>query len=197
MNDFTIRPATPADVPALEELIPLSTRELMAGYYTPEQMAAALSGGERTTEGGTLPARRTAPVFGVDRHLIDDGTYFVADAAGRVVGCGGWSRRKAVFGGDRGREGEDAYIDPATEPARVRAFFVHPDWARRGIGRALLSECEAAIRAAGFRDIVMVATLAGVPLYEATGYTVQERYEVPLAEGLVLPVVRMGKTVEG
>jgi predicted N-acetyltransferase YhbS len=177
MSDFTIRPARPDDVPALEELIPLSVRELMAGHYSPKQMAAALG-----------------PVFGVDRRLIDDGTYFVAEAGGRVVGCGGWSRRKAVFGGDRGRAGEDAYIDPATDPARIRAFFVHPDWARRGIGRALLRVCETAIRAAGFRDIVMVATLPGVPLYEATGYAVQERYEVKLTDELVLPVVRMGKT---
>lgn len=192
MNDFTIRPARLDDVPALEELIPLSVRELMAGYYSPAQMAAAL-GEERTSGGGTFSARRTGPVFGVDRHLIEDGTYFVADAGGRVVGCGGWSRRKAVYGGDRGREGEDTYIDPTTDPARIRAFFVHPRWARRGIGRALLRECEAAIRAAGFRDIVMVATLPGVPLYEATGYAVQERYEVKLTDELVLPVVRMGK----
>jgi GNAT superfamily N-acetyltransferase len=176
MSAFTLRRATPADVPALEELIPLSVRELMAGYYTPAQMAAAIG-----------------PVFGVDRRLIEDGTYFVADAGGRIVGCGGWSRRKAVFGGDRGRAGEDTTIDPATDAARVRAFVVHPEWARRGIGRALLRECEMAIRAAHFRDIVMVATLAGVPLYEAEGYEVQERYEVPLGEGLTLPVVRMGK----
>jgi GNAT superfamily N-acetyltransferase len=180
MNAFTIRPARADDISALEDLIPLSTHALMVGYHTPEILAAAIG-----------------PVFGVDRRLIEDGTYFVAEVGGRVVGCGGWSRRKAVFGGDRGRVGEDTFIDPTTDPARIRAFFVHPDFARRGIGRALLNECENAIRAARFRDIVMVATLAGVPLYEATGYAVQERYEVPLAGGLMLPVVRMGKRLTG
>ncbi|HUR54231.1 MAG TPA: GNAT family N-acetyltransferase [Gemmataceae bacterium] len=195
MSDFTIRPARPDDVPALEELIPLSTRELMAAYHTPEQMDAAL-GVDRTSGGGTVHAHRTAPVFGVDRQLIADGTYFLAEVGGRVMGCGGWSRRKAVFGGDRDRPGEDGTIDPARDPARIRAFFVHPDFARRGIGRALLKASEEAIRAAGFRDIVMVATLAGEPLYAAMGYAVQERYEVPLSNGLTLPVVRMGKKLD-
>jgi GNAT superfamily N-acetyltransferase len=164
------------DVPALEELIPLSVRILQAAHYTPAQMEAALG-----------------PVFGVDRQLIADGTYFVVEEAGGIVGCGGWSRRKAVFGGDRARSGQDELIDPSREAARVRAFFVHPDFARRGIGRALLAACESAIVAAKFSSAELVATLAGEPLYAACAYEALERYEVPLPDGLMLPVVRMQK----
>lgn len=134
------------------------------------------------------------PVFGVDRQLISDGTYFVVEHSGHIVGCGGWSRRSAVFGGDRARLAEDAALDPIHDPARIRAFFVHPDWARRGIGRSILFACESAIRAAGFRAAILVATLAGEPLYASFGYAVAERYEVPLADNLALPVVRMVKS---
>jgi GNAT superfamily N-acetyltransferase len=176
---FTIRLACDADIVALEQLIPLSVRGLQSSVYTPAQMEAALG-----------------PVFGVDRQLIRDGTYFVVENDGVIVGGGGWSRRKAVFGGDRERPGEDGALDPEKEPARIRAFFVHPDWARRGIGSAILAKCEGSIRAAGFRDAVMVATLVGEPLYAAFGYAVLERYQVPLGEGLTLPVVRMGKSLE-
>lgn len=173
---FLTRPAREDDLPALEALIPLSVRSLQAPFYSSAQMEAALG-----------------PVFGVDRQLIRDGTYFVVEHSGHMVGCGGWSRRRAVFGGDRARPAEDAALDPAYEPARLRAFFVHPDWTRRGIGRSILAACESALCAAGFREAVLVATLAGEPLYASFGYTVAERYEVPLAGGLVLPVVRMVK----
>ena len=165
-----------ADVSALEELIPFSVRSLQAAHYSPAQMEAALG-----------------PVFGVDRQLIADGTYFVVEEMGRIVGCGGWSRRRAVFGGDRARSGEDEWIDPFREPARIRAFFVHPDFARRGIGRALLAACEEAILENGFQSAELVATLAGEPLYAAFAYEVAERYEVPMSGGLKLPVVRMRK----
>jgi GNAT superfamily N-acetyltransferase len=174
---FSIRFARKEDIPTLEVLIPLSVRALQASFYSPAQMEAAL---------GT--------VFGVDRQLINDGTYFIVEHAGHVVGCGGWSRRRAVFGGDHARSAEDAALDPAHEPARIRAFFVHPDWARRGIGRTLLTACESAICSAGFRDAVLVATLAGEPLYASFGYSVVERYEIPLSEGLTLPAVRMVKS---
>jgi GNAT superfamily N-acetyltransferase len=173
---FSIRLAREEDVPALEILIPLSVRTLQAPFYSAEQMEAAIG-----------------PVFGVDQQLIRDGTYFVSEASGEIVGCGGWSRRRAVFGGDRDRAGEDAALDPNHDPARIRAFFVHPEWARRGIGRAILSACELAIQAAGFRSAVMVATTAGEPLYTAFSYRVAKRYEVPLRQGLSLPVVRMCK----
>jgi N-acetylglutamate synthase-like GNAT family acetyltransferase len=176
---FSIRLAREDDIPALEVLIPLSVRLLQAPFYSSAQMEAALG-----------------PVFGVDRQLIRDGTYFIAEHSGQVVGCGGWSRRLAVCGGDRARAGQDAALDPARDPARVRAFFVHPDWARRGIGRSILSACESDLRAAGFRHAVLVATLAGEPLYAAFGYTAVERYESPLSGGLTLPVVRMTKSFD-
>ncbi len=175
-TNWSLRAANMADVPALEELIPLSVRELQVAHYSPAQMEAALG-----------------PVFGVDRQLIVDGTYFVVEHEGRIVGCGGWSRRRAVFGGDRARGGADELIDPSREPARIRAFFVHPGFARRGIGRAILAACESAIIAAGFPNAELVATLAGEPLYARFGFEVAERYEVPLREGLTLPVVRMKK----
>ena len=174
-----LRLARMDDVPALEELIPLSVRTLQAAHYSPAQMDAALG-----------------PVFGVDRQLIADGTYFVAEHGGQIVGCGGWSKRKAAFGGDRARAGADGLIDPAREPARIRAFFIHPDWARRGIGRAILAACESAIIAAKFPNAELVATLAGEPLYAAFAYVVVERYEVPLAGGLTLPVVKMRKQLQ-
>jgi GNAT superfamily N-acetyltransferase len=174
--NWTLRLARLEDVPALEELIPLSVHSLLVKHYSPAQLAAALG-----------------PAFGVDRQLIQDGTYFAVEQAAQIVGCGGWSRRKAVYGGDRGRAGEDAVLDPQRDPARIRAFFIHPDWVRRGIGRSILVESESAIRAAGFQSIELVATLAGEPLYAAHGYHVVERYEAPLSAGLTLPVVRMSK----
>ncbi|MBI3878310.1 MAG: GNAT family N-acetyltransferase [Verrucomicrobia bacterium] len=174
---WTLRQARENDIQAMEELIPLSVRALQAEHYSAAQMEAAL---------GT--------VFGVDRQLIHDGTYFVVEQDGQLIGCGGWSRRRSLFGSDHGRhETEDAPLDPEREPARIRAFFVHPAWARRGIGRSILSACEAAILEAGFKQADLVATLTGEPLYAASGYTVVERYEVPLADGLTLPVVRMSK----
>ena len=133
------------------------------------------------------------PVFGVDRQLIRDGTYFAVEDADRIVGCGGWSKRKTLYGGDRDRTGEDAELNPQIDPARIRAFFVHPDWARRGIGRAILQHCEAAAIKAGFRQAELVATLTGELLYARFGYAVVERYEAPMTDSLSLPVVRMAK----
>ncbi len=122
-------------------------------------------------------------MFGVDRQLIADSTYFVAEDGATLVGCGGWSKRKTLYGGDHGRDAsEDALLDPATAPARIRAFFVHPRWARRGIGRKLLAACERAAAAAGFRSLELVATLAGVPLYAAGGYRTLERYRHTVGE---------------
>jgi N-acetylglutamate synthase-like GNAT family acetyltransferase len=170
------RLARHADIPALEDLIPLSVRALQAAHYSPAQMNAALG-----------------PVFGVDRQLIRDATYFVVEHDGELIGCGGWSKRKAMYGGDRGRTGEDAELDPRRDPARVRAFFVHPDFARRGIGHSILVACEAAARRAGFQRAELVATLAGEPLYASAGYEVIERYDAPMPGGLALPVVRMAR----
>ena len=166
------------DIPALEVLIPLSVRTLQAGHYSPEQMEAALG-----------------PVFGVDRQLIRDGTYFVVEQNGAIVGCGGWSRRRSLYGGYRDRAGEDTLLDPKCDPARVRAFFVHPEWARRSIGRSIMVACEHAIENAGFLKVEIVATLVGEPLYAAFGYTVNERCEIQMANELNLPVVRMVKSI--
>jgi GNAT superfamily N-acetyltransferase len=175
-----LRLAREADVPALEALIPASVRALQAPYYSTAQMEAAL----------------LDSVFGVDRQLIRDGTYFVAGRDGVIVACGGWSRRRALCGGDSGRKGEDELLDPQQDAARVRAFFVHPAWTRRGIGRSIMTACEQAIIKAGFRTVVIVATLAGEPLYASFDYAVVEHYTIPMSNGLSLPVVRMTKTME-
>jgi len=172
------RLATERDIAAIEALIPVSVRTLQAPYYTGAQMDAAIG-----------------PVFGVDRQLIRDGSYFVVEEDGQVIGCGGWSRRASLCGSDRGRGPDEAELDPAVDPARIRAFFVHPRWARRGIGRSLMAACEAAIAVAGFRTVVIMSTLAGEPLYAAHGYRVTERSEAELAGGLSLPVVRMERTL--
>jgi len=176
--DWTLRIANDGDIPRIVALIPLSVRSLQAAYYSTAQMESAIG-----------------PVFAVDRQLISDGTYFVVEHAGELIGCGGWSRRRSMFGGDHGRTIPDGLIDPACDPARVRAFFVHPNWARRGIGRRILEECESAIRAAGFKRIELTATLAGEPLYTVCGYRVIERSVIMLPNAPDLPAVQMGKTL--
>jgi predicted N-acetyltransferase YhbS len=174
---FGLRIARDDDIPALAALIPLSVRRLQAAHYSEDQMAAALG-----------------PVFGVDRELIRDGTYFVAASDCGIVGCGGWSRRRTLFGSDHGRSDDvRPPLDPSRDAARIRAFFVHPDWARRGIGRCIMQACETAIAGAGFRTVELVATLAGEPLYASFAYEAIERFEIPLPGGLRLPVVRMTK----
>jgi len=176
---ITLRLARSDDVPLLEALIPLSARALQAATYSPAQIEGAL---------GT--------VFAVDRQLIADETYFVAERDSEMVACGGWSRRKTLFGGDRGRSPlGDSLLDPNADAARIRAFFVHPAYARRGIGRLMMSACERAAAGDGFRALELVATLAGEPLYAAFAFQVVERYDVALANGLSLPVVRMAKAL--
>lgn len=175
---WPLRLAREDDVPALEALIPLSVRALQAAHYSPAQMDVALG-----------------PVFGVDQQLIRDGTYFVVESDGTIAGCGGWSKRRSLYGGDRGRQAEDPLLDPATDAARVRAFFVHPAHARCGIGRSIMAACERAIAAAGFRTVDIVATLSGEPLYASFGYAAVERYGIPMTGGLSLPVVRMTRSL--
>lgn len=175
---MALRLAEARDIPALEVLIPLSTRTLQAAYYSAAQIEAALGS-----------------VFAVDRQLITDGTYFVVEDDATLVACGGWSKRKSLYGGDQGRDAlVDTLLDPASESARIRAFFVHPHWARRGIGRQLLRACEDAAAAANFRSLELVATLAGEPLYIAGGYRALERFDITLGNGLAMPVVRMAKS---
>ena len=176
--NWSLRLADDADIPKLEALIEHSVRELQSAYYSPAQMDGALGS-----------------VFGVDRQLIRDETYFVAEQNGAIIACGGWSKRESLFGSDATRAAEDALLNPLQDAARLRAFFVHPEHARQGLGRAILLACEDAIRAARFRSIELVATLPGVRFYQTFDYETGERYEVPLVNGLSLPVVRMSKNL--
>jgi len=174
---YHLRPATEADVPALRDLIARSIHALGAGDYTPEQIDAALTG-----------------TFGVDTALIRDATYFaVATADGRIVGCGGWSRRRTLFGGDAREQRDDTVLDPAREPAKIRAFFIDPDHARRGLGRRILAHCEAQAVAAGFRAFELMATLPGQRLYAACGYMPGEGVVHPLPGGQSIAFVPMSK----
>lgn len=169
-----LRIAEHADVPALEALIKRSGIELSVGYYTPEQAAAV-----------------THHVFGVDSQLIDDGTYFAIEHLGQIVACGGWSKRRTLFGGDQAKSGPDPLLDAGSEPARIRAFFVHPSMARRGLGRMLMEACIAASTHAGFTALELAATLPGVPLYLAFGFVAVEHFDLPLPGGIAVPLVRM------
>lgn len=180
-NSLRIRYAQPSDVPALAALIELSVRSLQAGDYSAAQIEGAL---------GT--------VFGVDTQLIADGTYLVVEATGAdgksmLVGCGGWSKRKTLFGSDHRPGREDHLLDPLQDNARIRAFFVHPEWARRGIGSMILEACENAAIEVGFRGFEMGATVTGERLYRVRGYEPRERLEVPLANGASLLIIRMEK----
>jgi N-acetylglutamate synthase-like GNAT family acetyltransferase len=172
----TIRKATLSDIPTLQTLIPESVRVLLGKYHTLQQIEGAL---------GT--------VFGVDTRLIQDGTYFVAEAGSDIVGCGGWSRRRTPFGSDNAPKKDDALLDPSVEPARIRAFFVHPAWARQGIGSRIMRACESAARTDGFTRLELVATVTGELLYRRHGFTAIEHFEVPLPNGAELPVIRMSK----
>jgi GNAT superfamily N-acetyltransferase len=174
-----IRLATIDDIPLLERLISESVRGLSAGYYTTDQSESAL-----------------AHIFGVDTQLIEDNTYYVAESQNQLVGCGGWSKRKTLYGGDQAKpDAPDPLLDPVTEGARIRAFFIHPAWARRGIGRCIIEVCERAARQAHFKRAELVATLPGEPLYKACGYEVAERFDIDLPAGIKLPVARMVKVI--
>lgn len=173
-----IRPARVDEIPALEQLIARSVRALSVGYYTPRQVELAL-----------------VHIFGVDSQLIADGTYFVVEADEQLAACGGWSKRRTLYGGDQMKAGEDNLLDPRTEAARIRAFFVDPAFARRGIGKQLIEACEAAARAAGFTRLEMGATLPGEPLYAAVGYQAVEHLAVPMPGGETLSIIRMEKVL--
>jgi GNAT superfamily N-acetyltransferase len=176
---IVFRLATMQDIPGLKQLIAESVRALSTGYYTARQIESAL-----------------VHIFGVDSQLIADGTYYAAVAGDKIVGCGGWSRRKTLFGGDQMKTDEDNILDPNQDPARIRAFFVHPRWTRQGIGRGIIQLCEAAAQEAGFRRMELAATLPGEPLYAAMGYAVTRRFDVPMPDGEILPVVHMVKSIK-
>jgi len=177
--NFRLRIAVAEDIPRLRELIEASVRGLQAQDYTPAQIEGALQS-----------------VYGVDTQLIADGTYFAVDSDNeQIVACGGWSKRKTLYGGDQYAAREDSLLDPGCDAAKIRAFFVHPRWARRGLGSVILEACEAAAIAAGFTRLEMGATLSGVPFYRAKGYMEIENQSVSLGNGETLAIMRMSKEV--
>jgi GNAT superfamily N-acetyltransferase len=175
--DFTLRRADAADLPALKPLMDAAIGALLAPFLSPEQVLASFS------------------IMGLDTQLVADGAYFVVEADGRIAGCGGWSRRATLFGGDHSAGRDAALLDPAIDAARVRAMYTHPDFVRRGVGRMILAACEAAAAAAGFRRCELAATLAGEPLYLARGYQPIERFDERTPRGVEVPLVRMGKAL--
>jgi GNAT superfamily N-acetyltransferase len=175
-GEFTHRLASPADRPELQELIARAVEELQRGFLTPAQISASRS------------------VMGLDSQLVDDGTYFVVRSGARIVGCGGWSRRATLYGGDHSGGRDASWLDPARDPARVRAMYTHPDFTRRGIGRLILSLCEEAATAAGFGSLELMATLSGRPLYESAGFGVLE-HVTETAGGVPVPLLRMRKEI--
>jgi N-acetylglutamate synthase-like GNAT family acetyltransferase len=169
-----LRPATRADVPEIAELMRRSVLDVFPRFHDERETAAA--------------ARYlTEP----DLVLIDDGTYFVCEADGQLVACGGWSKRDKLYTGSGAAPADDRRLDPGTEPARVRAMFVRGDWTRRGLGRAILARCAETAKAEGFRALVLMATLPGVPLYRSFGFSEVRRADVPLPNGVVLDGVSM------
>ncbi len=178
---FAIRPATAADIPALEALIEQSVRQLQVNDYSPTQIDASIGS-----------------AFGVDRQLLADQTYFVAtpfDDPRTLMACGGWSYRRTLYGSDHHTERDSAQLDPATDFAKIRAIFVHPAWSRRGLGTLILAHCEAAAATAGFTRFEMGSTLTGVALYRLKGYAERNRVAVPLPNGEALEVVVMEKMI--
>jgi N-acetylglutamate synthase-like GNAT family acetyltransferase len=173
-----LRKANLDDRPAIKRLIELSARELSRNDYSSEQIEGAI-----------------AEVFGVDSDLIHDETYFVAEASGLLVGCGGWSKRRTLFGGDQFANRESTELDPNRDAARIRAFFVHPEWARKGIGQAILKRCEAEAQAGGFQSLELMATLSGLNFYRALGYAGSERVTYDLGGGVSIDFVPMRKAL--
>jgi GNAT superfamily N-acetyltransferase len=171
-----LRTASDADIPALAALIPDAVRALSADCYTPAEIESGI---------------RYA--FGVDAQLIADGTFFVAEADGQIAGCGGWSWRRKIYGGDAVAAETLAPLDPATDAARIRAFFVHPKYARRGIGSAILRACARAAAGAGFRRLELLGTLPGERLYRAHGFEVLAYTDHVLPDGVRIRWVRMGR----
>jgi GNAT superfamily N-acetyltransferase len=173
-----LRVARLDEVGRLNALIAASARALSRGYYSPRQIEALI-----------------AQVFGVDTQLLADRTYYVIERDGELLACGGWSHRRTLFGGDQAKGATDPGLDPGTEAARIRAFFVHPAGARRGLGRRLLAYCESEAHRAGFHRAELMATLPGEPLYRAAGYESLERVEYALSGCEAVEFVRMGRSL--
>jgi GNAT superfamily N-acetyltransferase len=175
---LTLRKATLEDRDVLRALIDRSARELSVGDYQEQQIEGALQG-----------------AFGVDSQLIRDGTYFVVEHDGAIVGCGGWGYRRTLFGGDRRAERDAGELDPRTDPAKIRAFFVDPSHARKGIGTMLLQKCESEAKLRGFSRVELMSTLPGVRLYSARGYSGSERVYYDVAPGVPIEFVPMSKAI--
>jgi GNAT superfamily N-acetyltransferase len=175
---LSIRSARREDLPALARLIERSVRALSVGYYSSAQTESALR-----------------YMFGVDTRLVDHGSYYVVEGDQSIVAAGGWSRWGTLFGGDHFKDMHEHRLDPASEPARIRAFFVDPDWARRGLARMLYETCSAAARASGFQSLELMATLPGEPLYRALGFDEAERVELTLPDGIRMTLVRMRRSL--
>ena len=173
---FSLRKATLDDRLAIEQLIKVSARGLSRAEYSDEQIEGAI---------------RT--VFGVDTNLIEDGAYFVAESDGELIGCGGWSKRRTLFGGDQYEKRDTSELDPSSEPAKIRAFFVHPQHARKGIARAILAACESEAKAAGFQALELMATLPGIKFYEACGYQGMKPVELTVDQGVLIGLLPMKK----
>jgi len=173
---LTSRLAGPDDVPALEAVMAASIAELQRGFLSDAQIAASRM------------------IMGLDRQLIADGTYFMVETEGRIAGCGGWSRRATLYGGDHTPGRDAALLDPLTDAARVRAMYTHPDFARRGVGALILELCEAAAKAEGFTRLELMATLSGRPLYARAGFLEIEEI-VDDRGGAPVPLIRMGKAI--
>ncbi|RZJ69842.1 MAG: GNAT family N-acetyltransferase [Flavobacterium sp.] len=173
-----IRPATFQDIPKLKKLLELSVRGLSKEHYTPNQIESALK-----------------YIFGLDSQLITDGTYYVVEIDGVIAGCGGWSMRNTLYGGDQHKKMEDPLLDPETDAARIRAFFVHPDYARRGIGTQIMERCEREAQKNGFSSMELGATLPGIPLYKAMGFSETDSLAEPLPDGEKLELVKMRKAI--
>lgn len=177
--DYIVRKATLGDREAIAELIVDSTRHLSREHYADVQIEAAL-----------------ASVFGVDTDLIHDETYFVAEKDGMLLGCGGWSRRKKLYGGDQFANRTTEYLDPAFDPAKIRAFFVHPQHARKGVARAILDQCEREASEYGFQALELLSTLPGIQFYEACGYSRNGDFDLELDDGVKIPFVPMRKSLQ-
>ena len=172
------RRALASDAPAIAQLMRASVLELFPRFYDERQTASA-----------------AVHIAHIDMRLIEDGTYFVHEAGGEIVACGGWSRRSKLYTGSGASGDDERLLDPASEPARVRAMFVRSDWTRRGLGRAILESCERAAGAEGFRDLVLGATLPGEPLYRAFGFREVERFMLTMPDGVAVECVAMERPV--
>jgi len=174
---FTHRIATGRDIAVISGLMDAAINELQKGFLNANQIEASIE------------------VMGLDTQLIDDGTYLLILAGNDAVGCGGWSMRETLYGGDHSKGRDNAFLDPAGDAARIRAMYTHPDWVRHGIGRLIIELCEKEILKQGFKKAEMMATLSGIPLYKACGYIPIEEINAKTSLGISVPLVRMGKNL--